>query len=132
MADNQVVSTGAKYRWKPGQSGNPKGRKPKELSLVSLAKQYLEQVPAIQVGGQANTKTWRELLVQAWFVGAYKGNSALFLQLIERIDGKVVQRLEQSGPNGGPIEFQYTEATLLGKLEALSKVTQMGSTIGVN
>ena len=30
-------------RWKPGQSGNPKGRPPKNLSITSLVKERLEQ-----------------------------------------------------------------------------------------
>ena len=70
--------------------------------------------------------------MQAWLVGAYKGNSALFLQLLERVDGRVVQRVEQTGADGGPIKVEYSEAALLGKLESLAKMTEMGATIGSN
>ena len=75
--------------FKPGQSGHP-GRTPKDVSLTSLVKKYMEEVPEL-VGGKKNDKTWRELLVHAWLVGAYKGNSVLFKELLDRLEGKVMQ-----------------------------------------
>ena len=79
------------HKWKKGQSGNPAGRRPKDLSLTSLLKLYLPLVPKFKIDGKTNTRTWRELLVQAWLIGAYKGESFLFKELLERIDGRVTQ-----------------------------------------
>jgi|TARA_Y100000310_G_scaffold317685_1_gene370822 hypothetical protein len=97
-ADKQHVNNSKKKvgrPWQKGQSGNPKGRPPKDVSLTSLIKEYLGQVPDLLIGGgenqRQNTKTWRELLAQAWLVGAYKGNHMLFKELIERLEGKVPQ-----------------------------------------
>ena len=89
MADKLANIRGKGNPWKPGQSGNPKGRPKKEASLTSLLKKYLDDVPDVLVDKKKNTKTWRELIVQAWLVGAYKGNSTLFVQLLERLEGKV-------------------------------------------
>lgn len=93
-----------------GLSGNPNGRPPKDVSLTSLLKKYLEEVPAIKVGDQANTKTWRELIVQAWLVGAYKGNSTLFIELINRLEGKIVQPFGGEGGGAIPVRVIYERA----------------------
>lgn len=89
---------------------NPNGRPPKDVSLTSLLKKYLEEVPAIKVGDQVNTKTWRELIVQAWLVGAYKGNSTLFIELINRLEGKVLQPIGGEGGGAIPVSITYERA----------------------
>lgn len=89
MADKLANIRGKGNPWKPGQSGNPKGRPKKDVSLTTLLKKYLNDVPNVLVDKKPNTKTWRELLVQAWLVGAYKGNATLFVQLLERLEGKM-------------------------------------------
>ena len=80
---------------------NPMGRPKKDICLTSLIKEYLEEVPDIKIGGKPNTKTWRELIAQAWLVGAYKGNATLFKELLERIEGKVA--LPITGDQGEPL-----------------------------
>lgn len=109
MDDKQVKNTGKAHRWKKGESGNPKGRPRKEVSLTSLLKKYLDDVPDIQVGGKTNTKSWMELIVQAWLVGAYKGNAQLMRELLDRVEGKVPQPI--AGAEGGvPIKITYVQA----------------------
>ena len=91
-----------KSQWKQGQSGNPKGRPKKDVSLTSLLKKYLDSIPDVKIDNKTNTdKTWRELIVQAWLVGSYKGNATLFKELLERVDGKVVQPI--TGGEGEPL-----------------------------
>ena len=79
-----------------GKSGNPNGH-----SLTGLLKRLLKEKPDLLIGGKRNTKKWRELIVQAWLVGAYQGNPTYFKELIERIDGKVAQPL--TGAEGEPL-----------------------------
>lgn len=103
MADTEKQN---RYRglkpFKPGQSGNPKGRPKKDVSMTSLLKKYLDEIPAVKIGNNINTtKTWRELIVEAWLVGSYKGNATLFKELLERTDGKVAQPL--TGAGGGDL-----------------------------
>ena len=80
-------------RIKPGQVLNPKGRPPKDVSLTSLLKEQLEQIPEHSKQG----KTWRQLIVEAWMWGALKGNPILLRELVERIDGRVVQPIAALG-----------------------------------
>ena len=101
MADKQANIRGKGNPWKPGQSGNPKGRPKKDVSLTSLLIKYLNEVPHVLIDKRLNTKTWRELLVQAWLVGAHKGNATLFTQLLERVEGKVAQPI--TGSEGEPL-----------------------------
>jgi hypothetical protein len=66
--------------WKKGQSGNPKGRPIKNLSLVSLVKERLEQHPE-------DAKAIALALIS---LGKSKDMRAIE-ELLNRIDGKVVE-----------------------------------------
>lgn len=89
QGSNSKMKTPRGRPWKKGQSGNPKGRPPKDVSLTSLIKEYLETVPDIvRKDGTRNTKTWRELIALAWLTGAADGNQALLKELLDRLDGK--------------------------------------------
>lgn len=70
--------------FKKGQSGNPKGRPVKALTLTSLLKEEIEKIPA----GEKEGRTWRELLVLAWLTGSLK-NPFLFKEMLDRLEGKV-------------------------------------------
>lgn len=78
-------------QWKPGQSGNPKGR-PKGIKYVSeLLTERLNEVPDT-VDGKSNTKTWRELVTDSIFQAILRGNHPGFLkELLDRTEGKVTQ-----------------------------------------
>ena len=102
--------------FKPGQSGNPKGRPRKDVSLTSMVKNLLEDVPELMLGGKKNTMTWRELIVRAWLVGSYKGNATMFTRLIERVEGKVA--LPITGGKGEPlvppvVRFHFADGTVI-------------------
>jgi len=71
-------TAGLRAPWKPGQSGNPKGKKKGTVSLVAALKRRLREHPE-EV----------EQLVATW-VKQSKGGSAEHLRrLVEYIDGKV-------------------------------------------
>jgi hypothetical protein len=71
--------------WKPGQSGNPKGRPPGALSITSLAIKLLSD----------NDEEKAKKLARAIVEGATKGNPALVKELLDRIDGKVADKVGQ-------------------------------------
>ncbi len=70
--------------WKPGQSGNPKGRPPKLISFTSLLKEEITRVNQ----EDKEKRTWAQLIVIATMKLAIKGNAAALREVWERIDGK--------------------------------------------
>ena len=83
MWNNQT--RGLKPRWKPGQSGNPKGRPPKKDCLTSLLKDELERIDP----EDKQKRTWKELVVLATLRLAIKGHPTALKEVWERSDGKV-------------------------------------------
>ena len=80
----------------PKKNGRPKG----SLSLTNEIKRVLEGVD------DASKKTILELLAIAAAKQAIKGNSAYFKEIIERLDGKVTDKTELTGKDGGPVELK--------------------------
>lgn len=80
----------------PKKNGRPKG----SLSLTNEIKKILAGVD------EASQKTILELLAIAAAKQAMKGNSAYFREIIERLDGKVTDKIELTGKDGGPVEWR--------------------------
>ena len=81
------LERGKDTQWKPGQSGNPNGRPPKELSLISLIKEELEQIAE-------GDKTEAQLVARAIVQAARKAKVEIIKELLDRIDGPVKKKLE--------------------------------------
>jgi len=95
-----------KGRIRRGEVRNPNGRPRKDVSLTSLLKIEIEKIPeVIDKNGKQNTRSWRELLVEAWLRGALK-NPILLRELLDRLEGKVSQPV--TGEGGGPIKSEVT------------------------
>ena len=103
--------------FQPGNCANPKGRPPKDVSLTSLAKVLLGQIPE----GATDGKTWRQRLVEAWLRDA-ENKPQLLEELLERVEGRVPQRQEITGADGGPV--QVSNEALVAKLEAIAQSVQ--------
>ena len=80
------VKTGKKQRgrpFKPGQSGNPKGRPPGTISLTTLIKQELDKCP-----DSDNKKTYADLIVKRILTKAIKdGDPQMIKTVWAYIDG---------------------------------------------
>jgi hypothetical protein len=89
----QAPKSIAKYRWKPGQSGNPSGRRKGSVSLTTALKNVLAK------GMNADR------LAQQIYDGAMAGDAALVKVVLDRVDGTVAQQLDAhlSGFVHGPI-----------------------------
>jgi len=74
------------FQWKPGQSGNPKGR-PK-FSLVSILKELLQEVPE----GKKEMKA--KVLMREAIEKAMKGDTFMLRDIINRIDGMPRQGID--------------------------------------
>ncbi len=83
--------------WKPGQSGNLRGRPKKIVSLTSEMKAQLDQVCPYDAKG----RTWLKYIVERW-LSLSAENATYFRELIERIEGKITQ------PIGGDKEKPLT------------------------
>jgi hypothetical protein len=84
-------------------SHNPNGRPKKDVSLTSLLKEELLKIAPLKGN---KDKTWLEIIVMGWMAGAAKGNPMLLKELIERVEGKVVQPI--GGENGQPIKYSIS------------------------
>ena len=77
------------HKWKKGQTGNPNGRRPNELCFTAIAKKMLPKVCPYDPKG----RSWAEYLTERWL--AHSADTATyFLELIERLEGKIVQPIE--------------------------------------
>jgi hypothetical protein len=95
--------------WKPGQSGNPSGR-PKNDVAREIAQAIFEEN--------------REALYEAFGKAALSGNAYTFKELAERAFGKVPDKVEMSGPDGGPISYEQARLATLTteELKALESI----------
>jgi len=88
--------------WKPGQSGNPNGRPRKKPLTEELEKLLSEIDPK-----DKKKRTYAKRLVVAIADEVIKkGNVAAFTEIADRIEGKVAQKQEHTGADGGPVLFE--------------------------
>jgi|GEM_PF-5459723 len=121
--------------WKPGQSGNPKGR-PKGRILTEELIRVLDKParvnPAMEkvaksLGLDADKVTILELLVFATLVHGLKGNASVLDQLWNRTEGKVADRI--AGHDGGPVSIQQTLERVLSDPAAMAKARALANEI---
>jgi hypothetical protein len=80
-------------RWKPGQSGNPKGRPKGAKSLATLFNEVLNRKLTIQENGKTRTITGREGIVIRFFNAALKGDTKA-LAFILGIEPEIARKTE--------------------------------------
>jgi hypothetical protein len=79
-------------QWQKGQSGNPKGRPPKDESMAEVLRQIVETTDSDGVARK------RKLLERIWEM-AEGGDLAAARLVLEYVDGKPVEHIEaQVGP----------------------------------
>ena len=88
------------HQWKKGQSGNPKGRPVKNLSIVSLIKERLESHPE-----EAET------IALALINLAKDKNLWAIESVMNRIDGKVIEQHRIEGEL--PVRIEFIPAHIL-------------------
>jgi hypothetical protein len=73
-------------RFKKGQSGNPKGRKPRSRNTSTLLREELESIIEVHEGGRTKRLTKREALIKTLVNDAITGKNQarpLLLKIIE-------------------------------------------------
>ena len=76
--------------FKPGQTGNPKGRPPKGTSLTDVMREFLEEIPE---GQERNNK---ELFVQKSYDLAMKGDPTFAKLVWNYLDGMPQQKIDHT------------------------------------
>ena len=88
-------------QWKPGVSGNPKGR-PK--GSVSIVKDLRKKLAAATPGSQDNIAAELADILIEMARGRDRVGLSAIQTIMDRVDGPVVQRL--AGPEGEPLFLQ--------------------------
>ena len=79
----------------PPKRGRPKG----SLSIINAIKKVLAGYD------EKSKKQVLELFATAVVKNAMQGKDAYFKLIIERVDGKVTDKIEQTGKDSGPVTF---------------------------
>jgi len=85
-------------RFQPGQSGNPGGRPKKKLT------DKLEARLDTPIPGDKNGRTYGDLFIEKLVRRACNRSDTAAKEIFDRVEGKALQRMELSGPEGGPVE----------------------------
>jgi predicted transcriptional regulator len=78
-------------RWKPGQSGNPKGR-PKSITLSEAYRKMLSQVDETD----PERRTRAEVLAEQMYIKASSGDVSALREIADRVEGKARQTIALS------------------------------------
>lgn len=99
-----------KHTFKPGQSGNPKGRPKGELRISEVLR--LDSQVVLEKFGKAHNKTGTraELLSEILWDMALRGNLKAIELILDRLEGKPIGALELTGRGGGPVRIVATPA----------------------
>lgn len=107
-----------KFKFKPGQCGNPKGRPPNALRLTTAYREILDQVVPEElrlslIPPRLRSKielkkgtTFKELLALRAILEGAKGNIAALKEIADRDEGKPKQRIELVGDQGNEIKIR--------------------------
>ena len=100
-------------RFKPGQSGNPKGRPKGSKSLKTLLEEALSSPITITEGGVPRKMELRQLLFKAMVGKAVKGDARATAVLV-----KLMEQFGLSRPDGdaAPVQLENTSMTEVAKL----------------
>lgn len=98
----------------------PNIRTSKDFSITRIIKEMLDE-PADFLG--ANGKTWRQVIALKILDEARKGNATLIKELLDRLEGKVQDKVEISGKIGRNLE-DYSTEELLAIIEGGARATK--------
>lgn len=87
------------YTWKPGQSGNPKGRAKKDKTLTDILKKHGNKRDVeIEIDGEEKKMSRKEALARiVWDLALKDRNIAAIKYIYDRIDGLPTQPVDMSG-----------------------------------
>ena len=112
MAKKKLRGNPAKitpFQWKPGQSGNRRGRPRKEPLTDILREVLAEKIPK---GQDPRQSSLGQALIRNWVLDAIRTkDTSMIKEIFDRIDGKTKDRIELGGEDGEPIRIQSIDVT---------------------
>lgn len=115
---NSLKNLEKRTSWLPGQSGNPRG-----VSLKAHLDTELERSPTMEHDGfDGKGKTNAQLIIQSQVRDARTGDNAARKEIWEREEGKVTEKHELAGADGGALPiaivgFQLVPSTPVPAIE---------------
>jgi hypothetical protein len=94
------------FQFKPGQSGNPGGRRPKPLT-GALSELLARRVPKDPKG-----RMYVQVIAQALIRKAAMGDVRAAAEIADRVEGKAMRGVEMSGREGGPLTIAMIDDIL--------------------
>ena len=82
------------HEFKKGQSGNPNGRPKGSRNLTTILREMLEEEIEVNVDGVKTKKQFQEVIVRKLLQKANEGNLKAIEQILDRMEGKPVQKQE--------------------------------------
>jgi hypothetical protein len=81
------------HKFKKGQSGNPKGRKPGTPNARTIIKRWLEAQEKAKnpISGKVENLSQMDIITLAQLIKARKGDTMAFRELLDRAEGKATQ-----------------------------------------
>jgi len=92
----RIKDLGIATRFKPGQSGNPGGR-PKTRELTEMLRAVCNEIDP------KSRKSFFQLAAESLLREVFAGDVQAFKELADRVEGRTVQQVELSGPEGSAI-----------------------------
>lgn len=109
------VSTEGLIPFKPGQSGNPAGKKKGTKNTATILRKIWQTKMEGKdpKTGRMRMMTVAEMSCYALAQKASKGDTRSIEIIMDRLDGKVPQAIEQSGPGGAPLSPPIIQVELV-------------------
>ena len=85
------------HRFKPGQSGNPKGRKRRSMNVSTTLRGLLSEPRKVRIGERTRTLTTIEVMLRRLVEKVVQGDIRAFNALVELIERYIPDALSQVG-----------------------------------
>lgn len=112
------------HRWKKGDSSpNPAGKIKGTVSSATIIRKWLEAKEKAKnpLNGKEQKLTQMDIMVLKQLERARKGDTAAFKELLDRMEGKAMQRQEITGKEGAPISITLNPEEIKRISDAIEK-----------
>lgn len=108
------------HRWRPGQSGNPKGRPKGRKNSDVILREILDRKIRVPMNGRVRSVSVRELMLTRFAEAALKGDMKCASFLLQRDDAAQADHTQQQPPEAATSDRAIVEAFLKSHLNRSS------------